>query len=187
MKLSVLICTMVKRKVMFDTLKAEFNRQRRDYQLSDDVVEVLDECDEGQLMIGAKRNLLLDRAKGEYLCFVDDDDAVDGEYLIKILKALESNPDCVQMIGMMNTDGFNLRRFEHSIAHSSYFDQNGVYYRYPNHLNPIKSSIAKQFRFPEQDFGEDTDWATQIRDSGLLQDEVGIDRPIYHYLYRTSK
>lgn len=187
MRLSVLICTMTKRKVMFDILKAELNRQKKIFQIDDDTVEILDECDQGQMTIGAKRNLLMSRSTGDYLCFIDDDDSVDGEYLPKILKALEDDPDCVQMIGVMSTDGYNLKRFEHSIAHSAYFDQNGVYYRYPNHLNPIRSEIAMQFSFPELNFGEDTDWATQIRDSGLLQREAAIDRPIYHYLYRTTK
>lgn len=181
MKLSVLICTMAKRKATFDILVSDLNSQIHIYSLEG--VEIISECDEGQMTIGAKRNLLLSQATGEYLCFIDDDDSIDSEYLLKILKALESSPDCVQMIGVMSTDGFNLKRFEHSIAHSVYYDNNGIYYRYPNHLNPIKSKIAKQFKFPEKSFGEDTDWATQIRDSGLLQIEEEIDRPIYHYLY----
>jgi len=170
---------------MFNLLVGELNRQIRDYNLKG--VEVLSECDNGQRSIGSKRNKLLDRASGEYLCFIDDDDSIDGEYLTKILTALENDPDCVQLIGVMSTDGFSLKRFEHSISHKSYYDYQGVYYRYPNHLNAIRSSIAKQFKFPETNFGEDTAWATQIRDSGLLQKEESIDKVIYHYLYVTRK
>lgn len=186
MKLSVLICTLVKRKALFDVLVAELNRQRVDYNLESEV-EILSECDEGQLKIGAKRNLLLKRAKGDYVCSVDDDDWIDSEYLTKIINALESEPDCVQIIGIMNTDGFNQTRFEHSIVHSKYYDSHGVYYRYPNHLNPIRREIAQQFKFPEENFGEDTNWATQIRDSGLLRREEPIDKVIYHYRYSSRK
>ncbi len=187
MKLTIQICTLEKRKTLFNVLKAELNRQKTDHGFSDDIVEIIDECDEGQMSIGAKRNLLLERARGDYVCSIDDDDWVDSEYLVKILYALESEPDCVQLIGMMNTDGFNRKRFEHSIDHWGYFEDNNIFYRPPNHLNPIRASIAKQFKFPEEDFGEDTNWALQIQESGLLRREEKIDKVIYHYRYCSRK
>ena len=186
MRLSVLICTMVKRKALFDVLMVELSRQIEYYNLVGEV-EVLSECDGGELSIGAKRNLLLGRAKGDYVCSIDDDDWVDSEYMSKIIEALKSDPDCVQIIGMMNTDGYNQTRFEHSILHPTYYDHQGIYYRYPNHLNPIRRDIAIQFKFPETNFGGDTEWATQIRDSALLQREEPIDKVIYHYRYSSRK
>ena len=60
------------------------------------------------------------------------------------------------------------------------------YERYPNHLNCIKASIAKQFKFPEKNHGEDTDWATQIHKSGLLKSEYQIDDVIYYYDWRSK-
>jgi len=185
-RLSVLICTIEQRKTLFDVLMARINDflERGDFTSQ---VEILSECDNREMSIGKKRNLLLSRAKGDYVCFIDDDDSIDEEYFVKILNALESSPDCVQIIGMMNTDGYNQQRFEHSITHPVYYDHQGVYYRYPNHLNPIKREIAQRFKFPEVDFGEDTDWATQIRDSALLQREESIDKVIYHYRYSSRK
>lgn len=180
-KLSVLICTIEKRKTLFGVLRSELNNQ------SNKSVQILSKCDAGQMSIGAKRNWLLDNAKGEWLCFVDDDDWIDKEYISIILKALETNPDVVQMIGIMNTDGFNKKRFEHSLNHWGYFEQDNIFYRPPNHLNPIRSSIAKQFKFPEKNHGEDTDWALLVRDSGLLVTEEKIDRAIYHYRYSSVK
>lgn len=186
MRLSVQICTLVQRKALFDILIVELERQIEYYKLEGEV-EILSECDSGEMSIGAKRNLLLSRATGDYVCSIDDDDWIDSEYLFKITEALKSNPDCVQLIGMMNTDGYNQTRFEHSVVHPSYYDHHGIFYRYPNHLNTIKREIAQQFKFPETNFGEDTEWATQIRDSGLLQIEEPIDKVIYHYRYRTKK
>ncbi|KKN67204.1 hypothetical protein LCGC14_0463770 [marine sediment metagenome] len=179
---SVLICTIEKRETRFKVLMAELNSQTEGVD-----VQVLSKCDAGEMSIGEKRNWLLDHAKGEWLCYVDDDDWIDKEYISIILKALETNPDVVQMIGIMNTDGFNKKRFEHSLRHWGYFEQCNIFYRPPNHLNPIRSSIAKQFRFPETNHGEDTDWALQIRNSGLLVTEEMIDRPIYHYRYSSVK
>lgn len=186
MRLSVLICTIVERKTLFETLMARINHILDDYNIHSEI-EILSECDNKEISIGAKRNLLLGRAQGDYVCFIDDDDSIDEEYFSKILKALESEPDCVQMIGMMNTDGYNQTRFEHSILHPTYYQHNNIYYRYPNHLNPIRRSIAQRFKFPEENFGEDTNWATQIRDSALLQREEPIDKVIYHYRYNSRK
>jgi len=183
-QLSVLICTLEDRKLLFEILKAELNRQVDECEGE---VQILPKCDAGQMSIGEKRNWLLDHAKGQYLCFVDDDDWVDIEYISKILKAIETEPDVVQMIGIMNTNGFSQKRFEHSIRHWKYFEQMNIFYRPPNHLNPIRSSIAKQFKFPKTNHGEDTDWALQIRNSGLLVTEESIDKPIYHYRYSSQK
>jgi hypothetical protein len=62
-----------------------------------------------------------------------------------------------------------------------------VYYRPPNHLNVIKASIAKQFKFPEKNFGEDMEWSMQIQQSGLLKTEAHIDETLYYYIYKTNK
>jgi len=182
MRLSILICTLEERKTLFDVLIARLNGLQ-----GIEEVEILSECDNRQMSIGAKRNLLLSRATGDYVCSIDDDDTVDDEYFIRILKALESEPDCVELIGIMNTDGLNHKRFEHSIKYTTYHEHSNTYFRYPNHLNPIKRGIAIQFKFPEVDFGEDTNWATQIRDSGLLRVESKTDKVIYHYRYRSRK
>ena len=65
---------------------------------------------------------------------------------------------------------------------SSYFEQDGVYYRPPNHLNPMKREIAIQFKFPEQYHGEDLCWAMALAQSGLLKTEETITEPYYFYL-----
>ena len=61
------------------------------------------------------------------------------------------------------------------------------YERYPNHLNCIRASIAKQFKFPEEgpiaNHGEDTAWATQLHLSRLLKTEFEINEILYHYDY----
>ncbi len=184
--LSLLVCTINKRKPLFDLLKLELDKQINDAGLHG-YIEIISKCDNCIISIGAKRNLLLNHANGKYLCFVDDDDWIDSEYISIIMSALESDPDCVNMLGVMNTDGFSQRRFEHSINNHHYFERNGVYYRPPGHLNPIRSSIAKQFKFPEKNFGEDAEWSMQLIQSGLLLKEVQITKVLYHYRYSTKK
>ena len=186
MKLSILIPTLTDRIESFNKLYHSLNTQ------ANDEVEILTLSDSGEATIGTKRNLLLEAAKGDYVCFVDDDDFVSSDYVETLLKAIESEPDCVSLRGVITWKGENPEIFEHSITYHAYHtNENRVasvkYERYPNHLNCIKASIAKQFTFPEWNHGEDTDWATQIYNSGKLLTEVRIDKVLYHYLYRTKK
>ena len=182
-KLSILIPTLPIREEMFYKLFNELQSQCRDLG-----VEIgIDSREE--VSIGAKRNDLLTKSKGEYVCFIDDDDTVSSTYIQDILTAIECKPDCVSLRGVITWDGASPELFEHSIRYNAYATTSNTikYERYPNHLNTIKASIAKQFKFPEINHGEDQDWATQIHNSGLLKNEVYIDKVLYHYLFKPNK
>jgi glycosyltransferase involved in cell wall biosynthesis len=172
---------------MFDVLYFELNRQITNLNLTKEIEVIEDPTEIGS--IGSKRNWLLGAASGEYVCFVDDDDMISSNYIESIYNALKSKPDCLSLRGVITWDGVNPELFEHSIKYKAYATTTNVikYERYPNHLNVIKSEIAKQFEFPEINFGEDTDWATEINESGLLKKEVYIDTILYHYQYVNSK
>ena len=183
-KLSILIPTMESRKDMFEKLLKEL-----DTQIMGGMVDV-DADATPELSIGEKRNNLLQRARGEYVCFVDDDDEVSKDYVYDIMEALMQSPDCLSLRGVITWDGVNPELFEHSIRYKAWITNTTSpikYERYPNHLNVIKASIAKQFKFPDNSFGEDHDWAKQIHESGLLKNEVYIDKVLYNYKYVTKK
>lgn len=179
-RFSILICALEERKHQLTLLLRHLKAQ------STGEVEILVKSDNRELSIGEKRNYLLGQAKGDYVCFIDDDDWVDGQYIPLILEAIEDEPDCVGMIGIMSTNGKNQRRFEHYIQYGNYFTLNQIYCRPPNHLNPIRREIAQEFEFKEINMGEDTDWAMRICKSGKLETETRIGKPIYHYRYQTK-
>lgn len=137
--------------------------------------------------IGAKRNDLLDRSRGEYICFFDDDDTPEPNYIEEQLKVVDSGCDCGSFTGLYYEDNQFRKPFIHSIKYTEYSEDQNNYYRPPNHLNCIKSKIAKQFRFPENNFGEDTDWAMQICTSEALKSEYTTNGAIYNYFYRRNK
>ena len=185
-KLSILICSLQARAEMLCGLLDVLYPQL----VEPSPVEVLLEVDNGERVIGGKRNRLLNKSAGQYVCFIDDDDKVPADYVSQILTALDTSPDCV---------GFNLAYYvdgnpRGTAIHSLRFDRYGqrrapggmmLYERTPNHLNPIRREIALQVRFPELNHGEDSDYAMRIR--LLLKTEVFIDRVMYHYLYRSKK
>ena len=179
--LSILIPAMPARKEMLDGLIVLLKAQ-----IGNLPIEIC--INDFNETIGTKRNQLLAAAEGEYLCFIDDDDIVADDYIYLIVNALKrDHPDCCSLNGVITTDGQNAKIFTHSIKHTRYFEQDNVYYRPPNHLNVIKSEIAKCFKFPEINFGEDTDWAMQICNSGMLKKESTIEGILYYYKYITNK
>ena len=184
---SILIPTLEKRQELFQKIHKKLTKQIEENHLSDHI-EILVACDKGEKAIGKKRNDLMHCSQSEYICFIDDDDDVHDRYIPLIYeKLIHEKPDCINLIGIITFDGKNPKKFIHSIQYRSYFEEKGIYYRPPNHLNPLKREIAIQFTFPSTSFGEDTDWAMQVCRSGLLKKESTIQEPFYFYLYRTVK
>ncbi len=172
-RLSILVCSIQSRKKRLARLMSVLDSQmKRD-------VEVLVETDSGQMLIGAKRNKLLSRAQGDYVAFIDDDDLVSSDYVEKVLRAVMTSPDCCSLTGEI-THHHEKNTFIHSIEHNHWYEENGVYFRCPNHLNAIKRELALQIGFPEKDHGEDRDFSERI--FPLLKTEVEINGIIYYYL-----
>ena len=181
---SILICTLPERKESFDCLCKKLHQQIRDHNLQDKV-EVLSFLDNrGEHTVGQKRNALLRSSVGKYVCFIDDDDDVNDELVRMVYERLLRNPDCVSLVGIITSYGRDPKLFIHSMRYSTWFEKDNIYYRPPNHLNPIRRSIAIQFLFPEINRSEDFDWSMQIQRSGLIKTEEYIQEPYYFYNYQ---
>jgi glycosyltransferase involved in cell wall biosynthesis len=176
-KLSILILTVVGRESMLNELLNVINSQKKDD------IEILIENDNGKMKLGRKRNNLIDRAIGDYIVFVDDDDMVPDYYVSEILKGIESQPDCCSLEGVVTFDGINPKIFKHSIKYPGWYEENNIYYRCPNHWNVVKRGIANQVRFNDNiSFGEDRDYSMRLRPH--LKTESLIDKPMYFFRYR---
>jgi len=188
MLFSILICTLEGRKEYLERLMQALSPQIKG---KEDLVEILGETDDGSLSIGLKRNRLLERAKGEYIAFVDDDDMVSSDYVSKILDALEEGPDVVGMHLIHFDDGNFAGLTYHSLKYRSWFENQDKstglmrYYRNPNHLNPVKREYALETRFPEISMGEDKDYSGNLLQ--YLETKEYITEPIYYYLFRGNK
>jgi len=174
-RLSILICSIKGRERLLKKLMCKLDKQRIEG------VEILVESDNRKISIGAKRNILLRKAKGDYVVFIDDDDDISDNYISKILKAISSNPDCVGVEGEVFFRKKNRRRkFIHSLRYESWFERDNVYYRCPNHISPVKRELALQVMFSDKSKGEDKEYSLKLHP--LLKSEVCIKGPIYYYL-----
>ena len=185
-KLTIGILTLdeEERKVLLNRLLSFLNMHMSEEDRKD--IEILVNIDDGTKSVGQKRNEILDRAKGEYVCFIDDDDLVDEEYTSLIMKTIRETEDldCIGFGGMYYVDGNETMIFKHANKYGGHYkDGFGIQHRPVNHLNPVRTEYAKQIRFPEQDFGEDSDYCDRLLESGLLKNEVILDKVMYHYLW----
>lgn len=178
-RLSILIPTLQKRSKLCQELTDELTRQ-----LTTEV-EFMLLPDSGQRTIGEKRNALVEAAVGDYIAFIDDDDMISPDYIEKVMTALESDPDCTSLTGLIYDGGQAPRKFIHSIEYEGWYSRDGVDYRYPNHLNAVKRKYAAKVSFPEINHGEDRAYSDRIQQ--YLKKEAKIDGVIYHYYPHGSR
>ena len=184
---SILIPTLVERSDQFQEIFTKLIDQIKATNL-EDKVEIVFFRDDREGDVGFKRNKLIENASGKYTCFVDDDDDVHNEYIPMLYEKLLEGKNCVKLIGIYHHIGHYKKPFIHSIEYDSYFEKNNIYYRPPNHLNPIKKSITSNFKFPDKrNHGEDTDWAMRICKAKVIKTESTVDEPYYFYNFDAKK
>jgi len=199
MDLSILICHDKKRSVFLSRLKmnlmlsairssinvdSKYEYSSGNYfilQISPDHVAEVIIDDTESISIGEKRNNLLQKANAKYVVFIDDDDLISSDYFIQLSNAIEKDVDCCGLIGKYFENGIFKSNFVHSIKYKSYYEEEGVLVRPPNHLNMIRSEIAKKFSFSDKNYGEDTEWAMKIAEADVLKTEYEVKEPIYYY------
>lgn len=188
MRLSILICTIEDRKDKFYELYKKLQKQSfQAFCLYGMRSEILFECDNKQISIGAKRQKLLERAIGNHIAFIDDDDDVNDNYIGNIIYTLVNNLSC-DSIGFKiecNIEG----KKETAIASNKYSDwcdnKDGFRYcRTPYHKTPIKRNIALQIGYKDMRFGEDYDYSKRLKESGLIKNESQINEVMYYYNFK---
>ena len=179
MKFSILICTIESRakqlQNLLNLLKPQLTKE----------VEVLTECDNKQMSVGRKRQILLERAKGDYVAFIDDDDIVSEDYVANILEAIKQDPDCIGMLVRCLLDGKNKLAITSNKYNTWKENVDGFdFVRCILHLNPVKRWIALKIGYKDVRFQEDHNYSLELNRSGLLQKEVMIEKELYTYLYK---
>lgn len=188
-KLSILIPTLKSRTNQLLNVVSILNKQIKDCQAFG-IIEILIDEDNREATTGAKRNRLIENAKGKYIVFMDDDDEPANNYISLILTAIKSNPDVIPINGYMSTNGHGAKFWDMGLGFGYGVKEiNGmqVYDRFPNHIAPMKKELIKDFKFMNITVGEDYEWAKRINDSGILKTEVRITESVYHYKFIENK
>ena len=143
--------------------------------------EVLVLTDNRQRTIGQKRNDLLALTQGDYVCFVDDDDAVAEDYIACLLAGIATGADVITFDVEVTLNGGEPFSMVFSKDFPERRNLHDVWERWPNHLCAVRTDLARAVGFPAWRVGEDSDYAERLRP--LLKSEYRIDRVLYYYRY----
>ena len=153
-------------------------------------VEILVENADGVTPIGTIRQRLIERASGQYVAFVDDDDDVSDEYLASVMPVLDTWVDAV---------GFHIRAVWHRKEYGVWRCSNEYSTwnegtranpiapivggeRTPYHITPMRRAIAIAAGFPpDMSYGEDAVFAERLKALGLIRVMPVVERVLYEY------
>ena len=179
-QMSFLIATIPGRE---DSLRALVDSiyEKRGRVCPDLTMEICIEFDNREQSIGIKRQKLLERARGKYLVFLDDDDEITDAYVEDLWATIQGGYHVMRLRGQIHQ-----YTFTHSIANklTDPMANQDTFLRPPNHLNPMMSDVAKMVRFKDAFRGEDFDWTIRLARAGFLTHEYQSDASRIHYIYR---
>lgn len=171
--LSILIPTIPERGEMFTKLYNEVMNQvayMRTVHPSLGEIEVLVDDSkrflDGGLSIGKKREALVQRASGKYLCFLDDDDWISPDYLETLVRMCNEGshiggPDVCVFNSFCELGNYWMLVTMDLIFHNQDSGP-GVITRRPWHICPVRSEIAKRIPFNDISYAEDWAWMEQV-------------------------
>jgi len=159
-------------------------------------VEILVMLDNRSKSISEKRNDLLMAARGKYIAFLDDDDAVSKDYMSKILQAIDEHEgvDCITFNQWCNLDGEPMDvEFGIGNPHGHLWrDEDGFLggiKRPPYHMCLWRRDIAITEAFnpvygANGQSTEDIDWLMRLYPK--IQTEHHIDDSLHGYIYNSK-
>jgi len=137
--------------------------------------------DNKKMMLGQKRNSMVDIAQGRYVQFIDDDDHIESDMLRSVLDATDSDADVITFLVSVSVNGAEPKICRYSKDYEVDKNTASGYERLPNHICCIKRDIAVKASFPNVLYGEDSGFSKLLVTH--LQTEYSIDRVLYHYDY----
>ena len=163
-------------KKQADFIEANWNE--RIEILYDDSIKFLD----GGLSIGKKREALVQRAQGKYLCLLDDDDTVAPNYLQVLVQLCQHRRDICTFRNISKLDEFWTvidMKLHHPANEQA--TPNGIIKRRPWHICPVRSLFAKQYPFENTSYGEDWSWMEKVLKH--CKTEASTDAILHQYNY----
>lgn len=146
-----------------------------------DRVEIVVLTDNKKMMLGEKRNLMVDMAQGRYTVFVDDDDRVADDYVASLLEATSSDADIITFLAEVSMNGDEPKVCDYSKQHGRDRNLADRYLRVPNHICCVKRDVGLKASFPSIAYGEDAGYAKLLLPN--LASEHRIERVLYFYDY----
>ena len=127
------------------------------------MVEHLALSDNRARSIGAKRQALVDIARGQYIAFCDDDDDVAPDYVESLLRAAEAGADVITFWQRAIYNGMESEVHFGVNNQDGQFNPGGITLRAPWHVCAWRRERVEGCLFGESNYGEDLVWCQQAR------------------------
>lgn len=160
--LSILTPTIPERWSQLSSLQLKIGDQALFAGVSDKV-EHLALFDNRLRSIGAKRQALVDIARGQYVAFCDDDDDVSDDYVASLLEAAKTGADVITFRQRAIYNGLESEVHFGVNNRDGQFNPGGVTLRAPWHVCAWKREVVQGCLFGESNYGEDKIWCDQAR------------------------
>lgn len=130
--------------------------------------------------IGAKRDALVKRAEGKYLCFLDDDESVPPDYVETLLRMCLHDQDICTFRALVKMQTFwALVDMRLAFKLNDQINPNFTVRRPPWHCCPVRSSYAKIFTFKDINNAEDFEWMERVL--SCCTTEAHTDQILFQY------
>ena len=184
--LSILVCSVHTR---YDTFLPKIEKQLfEQYQQLSEAdqhrVEIVVLTDNKMMMLGHKRNVMVELAQGNYVVFVDDDDRIADDYIAELLAATASKADSIVFQAEVSLNGEPPKLCYYSKDVRRDYNRPDSYHRIPNHICCVKRSAALKSSFPNVLYGEDAGYGKLLLKH--LKTEHKIDKVLYYYDYNAD-
>lgn len=167
--LSVLVPSIPERsdllKRMYSVLYKQVITLWRQHPMLGDVEIIVDESVSflnGGLSIGKKRESLVRKAKGKYLCFLDDDEDIAPNYVETLMRLCQSNADVITFRNLSRLDDYWMLVDMGLHYPNDGANPNFTVRRKPWHICPVKSEFAKLYDFEDSNYSEDWTWMEKV-------------------------
>lgn len=183
---SILVCSVLSRH---DTFLPKIQKQLHDQYTSlseadQERVEVLILSDNKRMILGDKRNKMLELAQGKYIVFVDDDDRISNDYIQQLLDASKHGTDSIVFRAEVSLNGERPKLCYYSKDNKVDFNNASGYHRIPNHICCVKKELALKSKFPSVLYGEDANYSKNLLPH--LKTERKINKVLYYYDYNDN-
>lgn len=171
-----------------ELVRLDDNLVKHKFYLEDDIIEVLVDdrikFRDGGPSIGAKRQTLLDSCTGLFCGFLDDDEDIAGNYIETLIELCKQDKDVCTFKSFIQLEQYwgivNMRlRYVNEQMSPDY-----EVHRAPWHMCPVRSSIAKKYKFPDENYAED--WNFMIQVLADVQTEAHSERIIHSYRHNVA-
>jgi len=142
---------------------------------------------DGGHSIGEKRQALLEKAKGKYLCFLDDDDLVAPNYIEVLLRLCNEDRDVCTFRNFSKFDNYWCVVDMDINNDNQQTDPNDIIERKAWHICPVRSEFAKLYGFEDSNYGEDWVWFEKVLEHCKTQAKTNVVIHCYQHSSKTSE